>query len=281
MVTLPSMVARTILAAVLAKSPWWTGLGTHGSHPAWGAGTLASDVVAGAPILAGTAQLTVSPMAPRRAQFLAVDAGVAGCAETLASAGVAAGTVATLARQLAALAVGAWCAELLAAPATEAGGAHTGAGDGVTQGTVLALAPVAAMGTPVVAVTAAGAVRSSPARLTVAGVWGNTTAMHTLLCTQGYAEVSILIVARAALGPPPVHGPETAPICRLIADPVPGALEPVEDICASCVVDLVEGVCIGFLDGHGIALPVAAHIGVLRVQGEGGLQEREDNEPGH
>lgn len=40
-------------------------------HPAWGAGTLASDVVAGAPILAGTAQLTVSPMAPRRAQFLA------------------------------------------------------------------------------------------------------------------------------------------------------------------------------------------------------------------
>lgn len=34
---------------------------------------------------------------------------------------------------------------------------------------------------------------------------------------------------------------------------MPGALEPVEDICASCVVDLVEGVCVGFLDGHGIA----------------------------
>lgn len=34
---------------------------------------------------------------------------------------------------------------------------------------------------------------------------------------------------------------------------MPGALEPVEDICASRVVDLVEGVCIRFLDGHGIA----------------------------
>lgn len=33
------------------------------------------------------------------------------------------------------------------------------------------------------------------------------------------AEVSILIVAGAALGPPPVHGPEAAPIRRLIADP--------------------------------------------------------------
>lgn len=33
------------------------------------------------------------------------------------------------------------------------------------------------------------------------------------------AEVSVLIVARAALGPPPVHGPEAAPIRGLIADP--------------------------------------------------------------
>ena len=29
MVTLPSVVARTVLAAVLAKRPWWAGLGTH------------------------------------------------------------------------------------------------------------------------------------------------------------------------------------------------------------------------------------------------------------
>lgn len=53
MVTLASMVARTILATVLAKCPRWAGLGTHCSRPAWRAGTLAGDVVAGAPILAG------------------------------------------------------------------------------------------------------------------------------------------------------------------------------------------------------------------------------------
>lgn len=39
-------------------------------RPAWGAGTLSRDVVAGAPILARAAQLTVSPMAPRWAQLL-------------------------------------------------------------------------------------------------------------------------------------------------------------------------------------------------------------------
>lgn len=278
-VTLPSMVARTVLAAVLAKCSWWAGLGTHCSRPAWGAGTLASDVVADAPILAGAAQLTVSSMAPRRAQLLAVDASIARRAEALAGAGVAAGTVSALARQLASLAVGARRAELLAAPSTEAGGAHAGACDGVTQGAVLALAPVAAVGPPVVAVAAAGAVGPSPARLAVAGVRGNAAAVHTLLRTQGYAEVSVLIVARAALGPPPVHGPEASPIRCLITDPMPGALEPVKDVCASCVIDLIEGVCIRFLDSHSVALPVAAHVGVLRVQGKGGLQEGEGNEP--
>lgn len=62
--------------------------------------------------------------------------------------------MAALAGQLAALAVGAGRAELLAAPATEAGSTHAGTGDGVAQGAVLALAPVAAMGAPVVTVTA-------------------------------------------------------------------------------------------------------------------------------
>lgn len=244
MITLPSMVARTVLAAVLAECPWWAGLGTHCSRPAWGAGTLSSDVVAGAPILAGAAQLTVSPVASRRTQLLTVDSGVARSAEALAGAGVAAGSVAALALQLAALAVGARRTELLAAPAAEAGGTHAGARDGVAQGSILALAPIAAMGAPVVAVTAAGTVGPSPAGLTVAGVWGNTAAVHTLFRTQGYAEVSILVVARATLGPAPVHGPEATPIRRLITDPVPGALEPAEDICAPRVVDLVEGVCV-------------------------------------
>lgn len=92
------------------------------------------------------------PLGPRGRYSL--DSGVARRAEALAGARVAAGSVAALARQLAALAVGAGRAELLAAPAAEAGRTHAGARDGVAQGSVLALAPVAAVGTPVVAVTA-------------------------------------------------------------------------------------------------------------------------------
>lgn len=34
---------------------------------------------------------------------------------------------------------------------------------------------------------------------------------------------------------------------------MPGALEPVKDVCASCVIDLIEGVCIRFLDSHSVA----------------------------
>lgn len=83
-----------------------------------------------------------------------LDSGVAGRAEALAGAGVAAGPVVALARQLAALAVGAGRAQLLTAPAAEAGGAHAGPRDGVAQGSILALAAVAAVGAPVVAVTA-------------------------------------------------------------------------------------------------------------------------------
>lgn len=45
-----------------------------------------------------------------------------------------------------------------------------------------------------------------------------------------YAEVSVLVVARAALGPPPVHGPEAAPIRRLIADPKAQGRKPLERI---------------------------------------------------
>lgn len=45
-----------------------------------------------------------------------------------------------------------------------------------------------------------------------------------------YAEVSVLIVARAALGPPPVHGPEASPIRRLITDPKARGRKPLESI---------------------------------------------------
>lgn len=62
---------------------------SHGStyRPAWGTGTLASDVVAGAPILAGAAQLTVSPMAPRWAQLLATAWGSRGVRSSSISSG--------------------------------------------------------------------------------------------------------------------------------------------------------------------------------------------------
>lgn len=52
-----------------AQTSYIASPGSGGStyHPAWGAGTLASDVVAGTPILAGAAQLTVSSVAPRGA----------------------------------------------------------------------------------------------------------------------------------------------------------------------------------------------------------------------
>lgn len=45
-----------------------------------------------------------------------------------------------------------------------------------------------------------------------------------------YAEVSALVVARAALGPPPVHGPETTPIRRLVTDPKAQGRELLESI---------------------------------------------------
>lgn len=111
-----------------------------------------------------------------------LDSGVARGAKALAGAGIAAGTVAALALQLAAFAVGTRSAELLAAPAAEAGGAHAGARDGVAQGPVLALAPVAAMGTPVVAVTAckrrSGQGGGIPMDLLWDGGWEQPSPLH-------------------------------------------------------------------------------------------------------
>ena len=45
-----------------------------------------------------------------------------------------------------------------------------------------------------------------------------------------YAEVSVLIVARTALGSPPVHRSQHTPICRLIADPKAQERKPLESI---------------------------------------------------
>lgn len=89
--------------------------------------------------------------------------------------------------------------------------------------------------------------------------------MHTLLCAQWYAVVAALVVAGAALGAPPVHGAQPPAVRRLVADPVPGAFEPVEDVCASCVIDLVKGMSIRFLHGHGVAFPVATNIWIIWI----------------
>lgn len=91
---------------------------------------------------------------PRPLPLYSLNAGVAWCTEALASARVAASAVVALTEQLAALAVSTGRAEFLTAPASEAGGAYAGAGDRVAQGAVLTLTPVAAVGTPVLAVTA-------------------------------------------------------------------------------------------------------------------------------
>lgn len=88
--------------------------------------------------------------------------GVPGRAVALSGLVVAGGPVVALALEVAALAVGARLAELLAAPAAEAVGAHAGARDGVAERFVLALAPVAAVGPPVLAVTACEHMRSYP-----------------------------------------------------------------------------------------------------------------------
>lgn len=65
---------------------------------------------------------------------------------------VAGRSVVTLALELAALAVAPGLAELLAAPALVPICTDTGTCDGVAEGLVLALAPVAAVGSPVIAI---------------------------------------------------------------------------------------------------------------------------------
>lgn len=61
---------------------------------------------------------------------------------------------------------------------------------------------------------------------------------------------------------------------------MPCAFEPVQNISTSGVIDLVKGVGISFLDGHGIALPVATNIRVIRVETEYPGGEVEDEEQG-
>lgn len=149
-------------------------------------------------------------------------------------------SVLALAFLLASITIGTHFTLGLTAPASVSRSADTGSSDGVTQSSVLALASVTAVGAPVVTVTSAGAVGAPPARLTLAGVGGHTTAVNTALRTMRSTDLSILIEAWAALGLSPVHGLLSSAIGCPIAHPVSGALEPVEDVGAAGVINLIK-----------------------------------------
>lgn len=176
-------------------------------------------------------------------------------------------SVLALAFLLAPVTVGAHFTLGLAAPAPVSRSADTGSSDGVAQRSILALTPVTAVGTPVVTVTGTGAVGAPPARLTLAGVGCHATAVDTALCTMRSTDLSILVEAGATLRLPPVHGLLSSTIRCPIAHPVSGALEPVEDVGAAGVINLIERVGVRLLHRHRVTLPVAADIGILQVEG--------------
>lgn len=201
-----------------------------------------------------------------RTQVLTESAGVSRRAGALSGHMVAGRPVLALAFLLAPVTIGAPFTGGLTAPASESRGADAGSGDGVTQRPILALTSAAAVGTPVAAVTGAGAVGAPPSWFALTGVGGHTAAVNTALLTVGSTRVSVLLEAWAALGLPPVHGFLSSPISQPITDPVSGALEPVEDISAAGVVNLIIRMGVGLLHRHRVTLPVAADVGILQVE---------------
>lgn len=153
----------------------------------------------------------------------------------------------------------------LAAPASVPRCAQASPGDGVTQSAVLALASVAAVRTPVLTVTGTGAVGAPPARFTLASVGGQAAAVNTALCTERCTNVSVLKEAWAALGLPPVHGFLSSAIGRSVAHSVSRAFEPVEDVSAAGVVNLVIWMSVRLLHCHRVTFPVTADVRILQV----------------
>lgn len=174
--------------------------------------------------------------------------------------------VLALAFLLAPVTVGAHFTRGLTAPAPVPGCADTGSGDGVAQGSVLALTSVAAVRTPVLTVARTGAVGAPPSRLTLAGVGGHAAAMDAVLGTVRSTELSVFVKARATLRLPPVHGLLSSAVGDPITHPVSRTLEPVEDVGAAGVVDLIKRMSVRLLHCHCVTFPVAADIGVLQVQ---------------
>lgn len=219
-----------------------------------------------ATVLTGTALLTLPAVFPRRTQLLTEGSRVSRAAHTLSGDVVARGVVLAQALLLTAVSVAGALAEVLAAPATVSGRTEAGSGDGVTQRPVLTLTAAAAVRTPVIPVTGTGAVGPSPARLTLTGAGGHTAAVHTLLSAVGNTSVSALVESRAALRLAAVHGLFSSAVGRSVADPVLSAFEPVENVCAAGVVNLIERMSKRLLHRHRITLPVTADIRVVQVE---------------
>lgn len=174
--------------------------------------------------------------------------------------------VLTLTFLLTAAPIGAHLTLGLTAPPSVPRGAETRPCDWVTQSPILTLTSVTAVWTPMVTVTSTGAVGAAPARLTLAGVGGHASAVDTALTAEGCTDLSLLVEAGAALGLPPVHSLLPSAIGRPVAHPVSGALEPVEDVGAAGVVNLVVRMSVGLLHCHRVTFPVAADVGILQVQ---------------
>lgn len=201
-------------------------------------------------ILTWTSLLTLLPMFTRRTQVFTESSSVPWRALAFSSDVVTGGSILALAFLLASVPIGAHLTLSLTAPPSVPRGADTGSSDGVAQCSVLALTSVAAVGPPVVTVTSTGAVGPPPAGLTLAGVGGHATAMDTALCTMRGTDLSVLVEARAALGFPPIHGFLSSTIRRPIAYPVSGALEPVEDVSAAGVINLIKRMGVRLLHRH-------------------------------
>lgn len=278
-VTQAAITTRTLLRAVDAERSEWTRLSTDRTHPACRTGAGPGDVMTGSAVLTGTALLAQRAVFTWRTRLLTEGPGVSGRTQALSCLMVAGGAVEALALQEAVLPVEAGVTGLLAAPALVPVRADTGAGYGVTFGPVPALTAVTAVRSPEVALTAAGAVESSPTRLTLTGIRRHTAAVSALFSTQRNTQVPTFVESRAALRATSVHRPHSSPVRCLIADPVSGAFEPVEDVGAAGVVNLVERVSVRLLNSHSIALPVAAHVGVIRVEGRRHRDQTEQVEP--
>lgn len=233
--------------------------------------------MAGPSVLTGAALLTQWAVFTRRTRLLTENASVSWGAQTLPRLVVARGSVLTVTLQQTVFPIMLSVTVVLAAPPLVALCTDARSSDGVTLGPVSTLTAVCAVRAPEVTLTRAGAVESSPAWLALTRVRRNTAAVSAFVCAQRDTKVSALVEAGAALRASAVHGPHSSPVRRLVTDPVTCALEPVEDVCAARVVNLVKWMGIGLLHCHRVTLPVAAHVRIVRVQSSRRRHEPEED----